>query len=554
MHGQRRRVAIAVTAIAALAVAGCAKSDRGNGSTGKAGGTFIFAGAGDPKNFDPIFNDDGESFRPARQMFDTLIQNKPGTADLEGALAQSWESDASGKVWTFHLRKGVKFSDGTAFNAAAVCFNFDRWFNMKGAAAQSQMIYYGDVFEGFAHNEGDATGQPVYNNCAAKDDATAVITMNKYKGAFPGAFTLTSFSISSPDALKKYNADHVVQQGDSFEYSDYANLHPTGTGPFKFGAWDKANNTITMVRNDDYWGTKPKLDKVVIKIIKDESARKQELRAGTVDGIDFPAPADATALANEGFNVLVRPAFNVLYLGINQKNNPALKDIRVRQAIEYAINRQQLVQTKAPKGAEVASQFMPKTVLGYADDVQQYGYDPTKAKQLLSDAGATNLTLNFYYPPDVSRPYMPNPQEIFTVISNDLQAVGIRVNGVPRPWNGGYKDDVQKVGKQDLHIIGWTGDYNDPGNFVGTFFGRAKAEFGDDAMTDMFAEISAADAEPNMDKKKTLWQQVNKDIAARYVPAVPLWHSPPSIVVGKNIKGLVASPLTDERFNTVTKG
>jgi peptide/nickel transport system substrate-binding protein len=547
-------VAVAVTAVAALAVAGCAESDRDKGSGGKSGGTFIFAGAGDPKNFDPIFNDDGESFRPARQMYDTLIQHKPGTADLQGALAETWESDAAGKVWTFHLRKGVKFHDGTAFNAAAVCFNFDRWFNMKGAAAQSQMIYYGDVFGGFAKNEGDATGKPVYNKCEAKDDGTAVITMNEYKGAFPGAFALTSFSISSPDALKKYSADKVTQQGDSFEYNEYANAHPTGTGPFKFGSWDKANNTITLVRNDDYWGEKVKLDKAVIKVIKDESARKQELRASTVDGIDFPAPADAAALASEGYNVLVRPAFNVLYLGINQKNNPALKDVRVRQAIEYAINRQQLVQTKAPKGAEVASQFMPKTVLGYASDVQQYGYDQAKAKALLAEAGASNLTLNFYYPPDVSRPYMPNPQEIFTVISNDLQAVGIKVNGVPRPWNGGYKDDVQKAGKHDLHIIGWTGDYNDPGNFVGTFFGRAKAEFGDDAMTGMFAQIAAADAEPNLDKKKALWQQVNRDIATKYVPGVPLWHSPPSIVVAKNVKGLVASPLTDERFNTVTKG
>jgi peptide/nickel transport system substrate-binding protein len=552
MQRQLPRVVVAVAVVTALAVTGCAKSDRGEDS-GKSGGTFVFAGAGDPKNFDPIFNDDGESWRPARQIFDTLIQNKPGTADLEGALAESWESDASGKVWTFHLRKGVKFHDGTDFDAAAVCFNFDRWFNMKGAAAQSQMMYYGDVFGGFAKNEGDATGKPIYNNCAAKDSSTAVVTMNEYKGAFPGAFTLTSLSISSPTALKKYNADQVAQQGDSFEYNDYANLHPTGTGPFTFGGWDKANGTITLDRNDDYWGEKTKLAKVIIKVIKDESARKQELRAGTVDAIDFPAPADATALTNEGYNVLVRPAFNILYLGINPKNNPALADVRVRQAIQYAINRQQLVQTKAPKGAEVASQFMPKTVLGYASDVQTYGYDPAKAKALLAEAGVSNLTLNFYYPPDVSRPYMPNPQEIFTVIANDLQEAGIKVNGVPRPWNGGYKDDVQKSGKHDLHLLGWTGDYNDPGNFASTFFGRPKAEFGDDALTEMFAAIAKADAEPEPGKKKALWEQVNRDLAAKYVPAIPLWHSPPAIVVGKNIKGLVASPLTDERFNTITK-
>ncbi|QLQ38378.2 ABC transporter substrate-binding protein [Micromonospora robiginosa] len=556
MQASRLKTAMALAAAAALAVgaSGCAKSDREEGGgDAKTGGTFVFAGAGDPKNFDPIFNDDGESFRPIRQMYDTLVQNKPGTAELQGALAESWEHDPDGKVWTFKLRKGVKFHDGTDFNAAAVCFNFDRWFNMKGAAAQSQMIYYSDTFGGFAKNEAEGVGQPVYNKCEAKDDGTAVVTMNQYKGAFPGAFALTALSIASPEALKKYDADAVKQNGDSFEYSAFANEHPVGTGPFKFAGWDKAKGEITLDRNPDYWGEKAKVDKLIIKIIKDENTRKQELKAGTVQGIDFPAPADRKALAGEGFQVLDRPAFNILYLGINQKN-PKLKDLRVRQAIAYALNRQQLVQTKGPGGTKVADQFMPDTVLGYAPDVQKYDYNPEKAKQLLKEAGAEKLTLNFFYPTDVSRPYMPNPQEIFTVLANDLKAVGITVNGVARPWNGGYKDDVQQFGKHDLHLLGWTGDYNDPGNFVGTFFGRGKVEFGDQGMTEMFDAITKADATVDEAGKKAAWEQVNRDIATKWLPAVPVWHAPPAIVVTKDVKGLVASPLTDERFNTVSVG
>ncbi|PTA42839.1 ABC transporter substrate-binding protein [Micromonospora sp. RP3T] len=557
MQASRLKTAMALAAAAALAVgaSGCAKSDRDDegGSGAKSGGTFVFAGAGDPKNFDPIFNDDGESFRPIRQMYDTLVQNKPGTAELQGALAESWENDPTGKIWTFKLRKGVKFHDGTDFNAAAVCFNFDRWFNMKGAAAQSQMIYYSDTFGGFAKNEAEGVGQPVYNKCEAKDDGTAVVTMNQYKGAFPGAFALTALSIASPEALKKYDADTVKQNGDSFEYSAFANEHPVGTGPFKFAGWDKTKGEITLERNADYWGEKAKVDKLVIKIIKDENTRKQELRAGTVQGIDFPAPADRKALAGEGYQVLDRPAFNILYLGINQKN-PKLKDLRVRQAIAYALNRQQLVQTKGPGGTKVADEFMPDTVLGYAPDVQKYDYNPEKAKQLLKEAGAEKLTLNFYYPTDVSRPYMPNPQEIFTVLANDLKAVGITVNGVARPWNGGYKDDVQQFGKHDLHLLGWTGDYNDPGNFVGTFFGREKVEFGDQGMTEMFEAIAKADATVDEAGKKAAWEQVNRDIATKWLPAVPVWHAPPAIVVTKDVKGLVASPLTDERFNTVSVG
>jgi peptide/nickel transport system substrate-binding protein len=551
-RGLRSAIAVAAVAVMAASAAGCAASDRDEGGEKTAaGGTFIFAGAGDPKNFDPIFNDDGESFRPVRQMFETLVTHKPGTAEVVGGLAESWEHDATGKVWTFKLRQGVKFHDGTAFNAAAVCYNFDRWYNMKGAAAQSQMLYYQDIFGGFATNEAETAGKSIYDKCEAKDEGTAVVALNTYKGAFPGAFALTSLSIASPEALKKYDADKVTQSGDSFEYSAFANTNPVGTGPFSFGGWDKAKNEITLNRYAEYWGDKAKVDKVIIKIIKDESTRKQELRAGTVHGIDFPAPSDSKALADEGFQVLPRPAFNILYLGLNQKN-PKLADLRVRQAIAYALNREQLVQTKAPAGASVASQFMPDTVLGYAPDAQKYEYNPEKAKQLLKDAGAENLTLSFYYPPDVSRPYMPNPQEIFTVLANDLQAIGIKVTGTPRPWNGGFKDDVQQFGKHDLHILGWTGDYNDPGNFVGTFFGRAKAEFGDAKMTDMFAAITAADATVDEAGKKAAWEQVNRDIASKWLPAVPIWHAPPAIVVTKDVKGLVASPLTAEEFNTVT--
>jgi peptide/nickel transport system substrate-binding protein len=547
----RVRKAIVVASCAALAatVTACAESERGGESTG---GTLTIGAAGAPKNFDPIFNDDGESFRPIRQMYETLIGHKPGTAELTPELAEEWEISQDGKQITFNLRKGVKFHDGTDFNAEATCFNLDRWFNMKGAAAQSQMIYYADVWEGFAKNEGDATGTPVYKGCEAKDEHTAVVSLNKFKGAFPAAMTLTAFSISSPEALKKYDADTVTQSGDSFTYSAYANEHPTGTGPYKFEKYDTGSQVITLVRNEDYWGDKAKNAKIIIRTIGDEAARKQELEAGNVDIIDFPNPVDWKGLKDKGFNVEVRRAFNILYLGINEKN-PKLKDIRVRQAIAYAINRQQLVTSKLPEGATVATQFMPDTVAGYAEDVQKYDYDLNKAKQLLTEAGATGMTLKFYYPTEVTRPYMPDPKGIFTAIEADLKAAGFKVQAVARPWNGGYKDDVQKAGKHDLHLLGWTGDYNDAGNFVGTFFGREKPEFGF-TDTSLFQELAAADAETDADKHKEAYQQVNRDIMAKYLPAIPISHSPPAIVASSKVKGLITSPLTNERFDTVSVG
>ncbi|WP_374107534.1 MULTISPECIES: ABC transporter substrate-binding protein [Pseudonocardia] len=548
----RRRWMTAVMAgVLAVGMTACASSERGAGGDA-AGGTFVFGAAGAPKNFDPIFNDDGESFRPARQMFDTLITYKPGTTELEPGLATEWTSTPDGKTWTFTLREGVTFHDGTPLDATAVCANFDRWFTMKGAAAQSQMIYYGDVFEGFAKNEGDASGAPLYKSCTAQSPNTAVLALNKFKGAFPAAFGLTSFSISSPAALKQYDADAVTQSGDSFTYPAYANEHPTGTGPFKFESFDKANNTITLVRNDQYWGEKAKLDRLIFKIIPDENARKQELAAGTIDGYDYPSPADYQTLKDQGDQVLIRQPFSLLYMGINTKNNPKLKDLRVRQALAYAIDRESLVRTKMPEGSAVAKEFVPPTVAGYADDVTQYPYDPEKAKQLLAEAGAQNLTLNFYYPTEITRPYMPNPADLFSAMSANLKAVGITVNPVARPWNGGYKDDVQKAGKHDLHMLGWTGDYNDAGNFVGTFFGREKAEFGPQDPA-MFAELAKADSIPDPAGHAAAYQQANKDIMAKYLPAVPILTTGPAIVVGPNVQGVIPSPLTDERFVSVSK-
>ncbi|MBB4687661.1 ABC transporter substrate-binding protein [Amycolatopsis jiangsuensis] len=547
----RRAALIGLAGVLAVSLSACAESKRDEAGGGGSGGTMVFGNTGNPKMFDPTFTDEGETYRITRQMLDTLIQNKPGTAELQPSLATKWEPSNDGKTWTFTLKQGVKFSDGTPFNADAVCYNFDRWFNMKGAAAQSQMIYYADVFGGFAKNEGSATGDPLYKNCEAKDPNTAVLNLNKAKGAFPAAFTLPALSIQSPSAMKQYQADKVSQSGDSFTYSDYAYKHVTGTGPFKFESWDQGKGEITLVRNDSSTMPSPaKLDKLIFKVIPDENARKQALKAGDIDGYDFPAPADYGLLRKDGDQVLVRPSFNVLYLGINQSGNPKLKDPRVRQALAYGINREQFVKSKLAEGSEVATEFVPKAISGYTDDVKKYPYDPEKAKQLLQQAGASNLSLKFYYPTEVTRPYMPNPADTFTAISQDLKNIGITIQPVAEPWNGGYKDDVQQFGKHDIHLLGWTGDYNDAGNFIGTFFGRPKKEFGFDN-AELFDTLAQADASPAGDEHAKAYQEANKQIMD-YLPAIPIAYPSPAIVVNEKVKGIVASPLTDERFNNVT--
>ncbi len=535
---------------------GSASTSAGGGPSDP-NGTFIFGAAGAPSMFDALYATDGETFRVTRQMTEGLIQFKPGTADIEPALAQSWTQSKDGLAWTFKVRQGVKFTDGTALDAAAICYNYDRMYSQTGAGA-SLAQYWSDNFGGFKGQKDDA-GKAVpslYKSCVAKDAATAVVTITRATSKFPAILGLPSFSIQSPAALKQYNANAVKADGDSFDYPAYALSHPTGTGPFKFSKYDKTNNTVELVRNDDYWGDKAKVAKLIFQIIPDETARKQALEAKTIDGYDLPNPADWDGLKADGFNVEVRPAFNVLYLGIDQKNNPKLADLKVRQAIAYALNRKQFVESQLPEGAEVALEFYPKTVDGWTPDVQKYDYDPTKAKALLAEAGATNLTLNFWWPTEVSRPYMPDPKSVFTAFKADLQAVGIKINETSKPWNGGYLDGVDAT-KPDLFLLGWTGDYNTPDNFLGSFFSDPKNRFYTAASswgTTFSNELAAADSEPDKTKRDAMYVALNKKIMSQYLPAIPISHSPPAIVVAGNIKGLVPSPLTDERFASVYKG
>ena len=555
MPGTKARRTSVLAAVAALAVAlsGCADSERedpggGDGDSASSKDTLVFGAAGEPKLFDPAFASDGETFRVLKQIYEGLVQTKQGSAEIEPALATKWEGSPDGKAWTFTLREGVKFSDGTDFNAEAVCFNFNRWYNFSGVLQSPDVsAYWQDTFGGFKKNESPDLPTSLFQSCEATNATTAVINLTSATGRIPAALALPSFAMQSPAALQKYEGDKVTAAGDTFEYPSYATEHPTGTGPYKLESRDEASKTVTIVRNEDYWGEKAKINKIVFKVIPDNNARKQELQAGTIDGYDLVAPGDIEALKSAGEQILDRPPFNILYLGINQKN-PALAKPQVRQALAYAINRDALVKSKFPPAAVVAKEFMPPEVSGYADDVTAYPYDPAKAKQLLQQAGESDLTLKFYWPTEVSRPYMPNPKEIFEVISSDLKKAGIKITPVAKVWNSGYLTDVN-TGKADIHLLGWTGDYNDAYNFNGTFFGRVKPEFGFNNKA-LFDAIAKADATPDAAQRTELYKGVNRQIVD-FLPAVPISHSPPSVAVGNPVKDFVPSPVLNDDFSIV---
>jgi len=557
-----RVLAASAAVLTAATLASCAseRDDGGGGSSEEqTGGTLVFGAAGDPAMLDPAFGSDGETFRVARQIYDGLLKPELGGSDVEPDLAEDYSVSDDGLEYTFTLRDGVKFHDGTDFNADAVCFNFERWYNFEGLAqSPSATAYYQDVFGGFASTPETPN---IYAGCEATDDLTAVITLNRVTSKFPAALALPSFSMQSPTALEQYDADTLGGNEDALTYSEYALEHPTGTGPFKFESWDRGNGEVTIVRNDDYWGDAPALDEIIFRSIPDGNTRRQELEAGSLDGYDLVSPADYSALEDAGFQVLPRDPFNVLYLGINgggvpgTSANPALKDVRVRQALAYAIDRDTIVSSLLPDGAEAAIEFMPSTVDGWADDVTTYDYDPDRARQLLTEAGALGTTLRFYYPTDVSRPYLPDPAAMFQVISQNLTDAGFTIEPVALPWNPDYLNATQ-AGQADIHLLGWTGDYNDAYNFIGTFFaakadGLAKAEFGAFNAPEIFDALAAADAEPDPATRTEMYQEANR-LIMDYLPGVPISHSPPALAVSEAVQGLEPSPLSAEDFSTVS--
>jgi peptide/nickel transport system substrate-binding protein len=524
-------------------------AEKDDGAAKKGGGTMVFGTSADPISMDGAYVSDGESLRVVRQLFETLVTTEPGGTDIVPGLAEEWEASEDGKSWTFQLREGVKFHDGTDFNAEAVCANFDRWYNFTGVQQSASVSYYWQtVFSGYAANEDDALGESLYESCEATDESTAVINLTSSSASFLSGLALASFSIASPEALEKYEADKVTGTGEEPRFEGtFGTQNPVGTGPFKLEAFEP-NNRLVLARFDDYWGDKAILDKVIFRPIADGPARRQALEAGEIQGYDLVDPADLGALESAGFQLIERPAFNVAYVGFNTAK-PPFDNLKIRQAIAHALNREALLQAKYPPGAEVATQFMPPSLFGYSEDVPQYEYDVEKAKALIAESGVKNPTLEFWYPTGVSRPYMPDPVANFQAFSADLEAAGFTVVPKSDVWNPNYLNAVD-TGQTGMRLLGWTGDFGDPDNFVGTFFRTQQPAWGP-LDPSIYSELDAARAEPDEAARTALYEAVNKKIM-EFLPGVPYAHTKPSLAFAEGVEGFVPSPVSIEDFSKVS--
>lgn len=494
------------------------------------GGTFIFGRGGDSVGLDPALEEDGESFKVCDNIYDTLIQYKDGSTELEPGLAESWESSEDGLKWTFHLRKGVKFHDGTPFNAEAVLFSLNRQHDEEHPFHDVSGSYVYWVATGLAE---------IVDKISKIDEYTVQISLKTAYSPFIYTIAITPFSIVSPSAVKEW--------GD-----EYFN-NPVGTGPFKFSRWDKKDK-IVLEANDDYWGGRPNLDRVIFRSIPDNAVRLIELQQGGLHAMEFPNPDDLQQIQDdEDLELLSQPGMNIGYLAMNF-DKPPLDNQKVRLAINHGINKATIIEHLYQGLGIPAKNPIPPTLWSYDDTIQDFEYDPELAKDLLKEAGYPNGFETTLWALPVPRPYIPDGRALAEVIQSDLRKIGINTKIVTYDW-GTYLEKT-KHGEHDMAMLGWSADLGDPDNFFYFLLSKSSAEkpagniafYRSDEMQDL---LEQARATSDRDLRITLYQKAQQ-IFHNDVPWVPLAHAKQVLVINKKVKNLKLQPLNWKYFQKVS--
>jgi peptide/nickel transport system substrate-binding protein len=554
VRGYLRRLLVPVAAIVVLMAAATA------GGASKAT-SIVFGTEADPALLDPALVSDGPSLRATDQMFESLVGFRLGRTNVVPELSTHWSASRNGLAWTFTLRRGIRFHDGTRFNAAAVCFNFNRWYHFPAPLQSEALSYYWNtVFGGFAEPGPGNPGpeKSLYKGCRTRGQYRVTLLLTRRSSSFLAALGLPNFGIASPAALKKYNADAgTVSAGGVFRPTGtFATQHPIGTGPYKFKSW-QVGSKLELVKNPRYWRKKARLNRVIFQPIGDPAARLQALQSGELQGFDGAAPQDWGTIRRSGnLKLLRRPTFSVGYVGINQ-SIPPMNNPLVRQALAYGLDRASVVRAFYAGTGKVANQFLPPALGGFAKKgVPKYSYNPERAKALLRRAGLTlPVKIDFWYPPTstVSRPYMPDPSRNFQAFAASLERSGFNVTPHSAPWRPDYRAGVQ-AGRYQVFLFGWIADFADPANFLNVHFGSATPQFGF-TNPKLFALLKRADAEPNTKKRVRLYQQASVAVM-KYLPVVPYVWAGSAVALRKNVSGYRPGPIgpVNEPFSFVAVG
>lgn len=370
----------------------------------------------------------------------------------------------------------------------------------------------------------------------AVDELTVKFTLCKPDPAFPVKAAFSAFPINS--------SDYLEQTGGGGDLVDT----PVGTGPYILQEWARGDS-ITMTRNENYWGEPAIEPTLVFRWNAEGAARLNELQAGTVDGIDNPTPDDfATIRENPDLVLYDRPSINIFYIGFNNTLEP-FDDLRVRQAIAMGIDRQRIVDNFYPAGSIVATQFLPPAIFGYTPEVTWYDFDPEAARALLAEAGYPDgFEVELSYR-DVFRSYLPEPGRVAEDIQAQLaENLGITVN--INVMESGAFIDAANAGELPFHLLGWNADYPDATNFLDFHFGiGATPQFGQ-TFPEITGPLSQAGQLSDPQARLELYVQANQAIKD-LVPMVPVAHGASATAFKASITGAHASPLGNEYFGVM---
>lgn len=488
-------------------------------------GTLVYGRGTDSVSLDPIRQTDGESFKVARNIYETLVQFGDTDTSIEPSLAKSWTISTDGLVYTFTLHEGITFHDGTDFNALAVVKNFERWMN----ASSAEFPYYGDMFGGFKDDEGH-----VIENVTTLDTHVVEVRLKNPSAPLLNNLAMVAFSMASP----------AVFEADD----DALQTNPVGTGPFTFKEW-RRNDAIYLEKNEVYWQDGlPKMAQVIYKTIPDNGARMNSLIAGEIDIADGLSPNDGERLESEEGVVLVeRPSFNIGFLGMTLTQKP-FGDVKIREAISYAIDREGIISSYFEGRGEVAKNPMQPTALGYAQEIGPYVYDEEKAKQLLNESSYNGEEIELWTMP-IPRPYMPDGAKVAEVIQKNLSDIGMKTKIITYEWPT-YLEKTTN-GEAQLFILGGTSDNGDPDNLLSLFFDKHgslnKTRLDDQDIQDWLKKARETTDEA---QRIALYEKIQQRLR-EIIPLIPIVHATPILGVGEHVENYIAHPTESDNLAEV---
>ncbi|MEI2386629.1 ABC transporter substrate-binding protein [Breoghania sp. JC706] len=502
--------------------------------------TLVYCSEGSPEGFDPALYTAGTTFDASgRAVYNRLVEFKHGSTETEPGLAESWEISEDGTVYTFHLRKGVKFqttdffTPTREFNADDVIFSFER----QAAKEGTWFDYSNGSWEYF-----NGMSMPdLIKSIEKVDDYTVKFVLTR-----PEAPMIANLAMDFASIMSKEYADKLVADGTP----ELLNQQPLGTGPFQFVAYQK-DAVIRYKANPDYWKGKEKIDDLVFAITPDASVRYEKLKAGECHIMPYPNPADLEAMrADTSINLMEKAGLNIGYMAYNTQM-PPFDNPKVRKALNMAMNKKAIIEAVFQGAGQVAKNPIPPTMWSYNDAVKDDPYDPEAAKKMLEEAGVKDLSMKVWAMP-VQRPYNPNARRMAEMIQSDFAKVGVKVEIVSYEW-GEYLKRSSDVKRDGAALLGWTGDNGDPDNFLAVLLGcdgvggSNRSQWCYKPFDDLIYKAKIVSDKAERTKLYEEAQVIFKEQA----PWATIAHSTVFMPVAKNVTGFVQDPLGYHRFDDV---